>query len=111
MYWDIGGAKGNQLTLCVITPELSVLFTIDLLIGFQIGGICPVIMFPAMAEQAIFMAEGHPKLDDVIRKKLPAGGEVVTKRAVEVEEDGFEMIGQENDPSKWKIHVIATSPG
>jgi len=35
----------------------------------------------------------------------------MTKRAVEVEEDGFETIGQENDPSNQKIHVIAALPG
>jgi len=29
-------------------------------------------MFPAKAEQAIFFAEWHPKMDDGIRKKLPA---------------------------------------
>jgi hypothetical protein len=46
-------------------------------------------MFPAKAAQTIFTADMQPKLDHVIRKKLPAIGEVVTERAVKVEEDCF----------------------
>jgi hypothetical protein len=47
-------------------------------------------VFPARSAEAIFGAEGQAKRDGIVREKLPAAGEMVTERAVEVEEDGFD---------------------
>ena len=50
-------------------------------------------MLPARGAGEIFGMERHAKRKGIGVENLPASGEGMTKRAVEVEEDGFNSVG------------------
>ncbi len=59
-------------------------------VGLDFGRVGKVVMLPAVGAQAVFFADGDAEREGVIVENLPAVGEVVTERAVEVEENGFD---------------------
>ena len=58
----------------------------------QVGGACPVEMFPAHGAQAVLFIDMQPQADNIFGKDISAFGDAVTQRAVEVEENGFDSV-------------------
>jgi hypothetical protein len=49
-------------------------------------------MLPAFGAGFVLVAKRYADAPQIFRKNLPAGGEVMTERSIEVEQYGFVMI-------------------
>src|SRR5687768_1986110 len=86
------GAEHNQTAAAVFDPKLFCCSRVSQEVIAQVNRACPVAMLPTHGAQAIFKVHLQAQGNDIIIKYITPGRHTMAKRAVEVEEDGFDAV-------------------